>query len=164
MDRRTFTRSLGLTTTVGAAWLGMWFTAPAATAAPAACPAPGLAAIQSTDGTASCSARSDTGGAAAAYGIEATASADAAPSSLSLAIAQGGGVATSNSTFLSGPAAIAVGPDARVTTSGVRPGLSIGIAGPGATVAVTGVTAPTCGGGFGFAGDFQTGQACFSPR
>jgi hypothetical protein len=46
----------------------------------------------------------------------------------------------------------------------VRPGLSIGIAGPGATVSVTGVSTPTCSGGFGFAGDFQTFQGCFSPR
>ncbi|MFC9439913.1 protein kinase, partial [Nocardia sp. NPDC057030] len=42
------------------------------------------------------------------------------------------------------------------------PGLAIGIAGPGASVVVDGVTGPTCSGGVGFAGDFQTFQGCLS--
>lgn len=103
-------------------------------------------------------------GAAAAYGLDGNAAADAAPTSLSLAIAANGGEASSASQYLSGPAAIAVGPGASAVVTGVRPGLSIGIAGPGATVNVTGTSTPTCTGGPGFAGDFQTLQGCVSMR
>src|SRR5690606_27106686 len=159
----TAARSLGLLVSVGTASLFALAAGPTANAAPtASCPAPGAASVQAGTGDASCSATSTSGGAAAAYGIDGTAAADAAATSLSLAIGQNGGTATSSSEFLSGPAAIALGPGAQATTVGVRPGLSIGIAGPGAVVTVTGVSTPTCTGGPGFAGDFQTLQGCVS--
>ncbi|NUS93792.1 MAG: protein kinase [Nocardia sp.] len=163
MFRFATPHTLGLFVVAGAASLWAVAGGPAAHAAPpASCQAPGAVSVQNGEAGATCSANSAAGGAAAAYGLDGRATADAAPTSLSLAVAQNGGTAASASQFLSGPAAIAVGPDAQTTVIGARPGLSIGIAGPGATVTVTGTSTPTCTGGPGFAGDFQTLQGCVS--
>ncbi len=84
------------------------------------------------------------------------------PTGLTLAISVDGGKATAIGDNFSGPAAIAIGNGATVNMTGVNPGLTIGIAGPGGTVTVDGKTAPTCTGGLGFAGDFQTGKGCIN--
>lgn len=84
------------------------------------------------------------------------------PTGLTLAITVDGGEASVQGDNFSGPAAIAIGDGATVNMTGVNPGLSIGIAGPNGEVTVNGKTAPTCEGGLGFAGDFQTGKGCFN--
>jgi hypothetical protein len=84
------------------------------------------------------------------------------PTGLTLAITVDGGTAGVTGDNFSGPAAIALGDGAVVNMTGQNPGLSIGIAGPGAVVTIDGRSAPTCGNGAGFAGDFQTGKGCLN--